>query len=106
MVESSKPADQPWTLEAAPVTIKAKGKRIPNWGLIVETVTDLQPSPIRSTEPSRTSNWSQWAAPDCESCFPVIGDGPDAREWQKVNGHEEAMLLRLGDPPKPFKQNR
>ena len=46
-------APQPFTPENAPVTLRAKGKRIPDWkqeanGLVAE----IPPSPVRSSEPA------------------------------------------------------
>jgi hypothetical protein len=107
VTDSGRVADQPWTLVAAPITIKAKGKRIPDWTLIDETITDLQNSPIKSSEaPEDIELIPMGCARLRIACFPVIGDGPDAHEWQRVSSHEEAMLLRLGGvPPEPFRKN-
>ncbi|HSD26810.1 MAG TPA: transcriptional initiation protein Tat, partial [Vicinamibacteria bacterium] len=45
-------ADQPFTLEKAPVVLKARGRRIPQWRLEANgLVGALQPSPVLSTEP-------------------------------------------------------
>lgn len=95
--EKGQVPDQPWTLKSAPITIKARGKRIPEWKMIDETITDLQPGPIRSAEPEEDITLVPMGCARLRiACFPVIGDGPDAREWQEVSSHEEAMLLRLG----------
>ena len=95
-MEKHKVADQPWTLENAPIEIRARGRRIPNWRLINETVTDLQPSPIKSSEPVEDITLIPMGCARLRiSCIPVIGDGPDAREWIKVKSHDEAMKIRL-----------
>lgn len=104
VVDRSVVADQPWTLEDAPLKIRAKGKRIPNWGLIDETITDLQNSPIRTSEPVEDIELVPMGCARLRiCCLPVVGEGPDAREWKKVDSHEEAMMLRLGGvAPKPL----
>jgi hypothetical protein len=97
VVEKGVVPDQPWTLENAPIEIKAKGKKIPNWVMIDETVTDLQPSPVKSDEPLEDITLVPMGCARLRmSVLPVIGTGPDAREWVKVTSHEEAMKLRLG----------
>jgi len=51
VTEKGSVADQPWTVEAAPVEIAARGRRIPSWTLEKETVQRVPPSPVRSAEP-------------------------------------------------------
>ncbi len=95
VVEKGGVADQPWTLENAPIEIKAKGKRIPNWTMIDETVTDLQPSPVRSDEPVEEIKLIPMGCARLRMCCsPTIGEGEDADEWKRVTSHEEAMELR------------
>lgn len=73
---------QPWTLEAAPLAIKARGKRIPHWRLEDETVQPLQQSPIKSDQPEEEITLVPLGCARLRiSCFPVIGEGADAREW-------------------------
>lgn len=92
-------ASQPWTIDAAPIEIEAKGKRIPNWKMIDETVTDLQPGPIKSREPEEVVSLIPMGCARLRMCvLPVIGEGPEAREWVEVSSHDEAMNLRLGKP--------
>ncbi|NLG51304.1 MAG: transcriptional initiation protein Tat [Chloroflexi bacterium] len=74
---------QPWTVEHAPVQIIARGKRIPAWRLENETVQPLQVSPVRSSEPEQAITLIPLGCARLRmSCLPVIGEGPDAREWQ------------------------
>ena len=68
-----------------------------NWVIIDETVTDLQPSPVRSDQPVEEIRMVPMGCARLRMCcLPTIGDGLDAREWKKVRSHEEAMRLRLG----------
>jgi DUF1680 family protein len=80
--EESSIAPQPWTVDAAPVTITARAKRIAAWGLVDETVAPLQASPIRSDSPEETITLVPLGCARLRiACLPVIGDGADAREW-------------------------
>jgi len=88
--------NQPFTIENAPIEIIAKAKRIPNWRLIDETVTDLQPSPVKSPEPIEEIIMIPMGCARLRmTCLPVIGEDTNAREWQDVSSHEEAMKIRL-----------
>jgi DUF1680 family protein len=74
--------DQPWSVDAAPLEIRAQGKRIPNWALENETVAELQTSPIRSDEPPEALTLIPLGCARLRmSCLPVIGEGPDAQPW-------------------------
>lgn len=80
--EKAEIAQQPWTLETAPIEIRARAKRIPNWKLENETVQELQVSPIRSGEPEEEITLIPLGCARLRmSCLPVIGEGPDAQEW-------------------------
>jgi len=80
--------DQPWRLDNAPIEIHAKGGRIPNWTLVDETVTDLQPSPIRSDQPAEDITLIPMGCARLRmSCLPTIGTGPNAHEWVRVSCH-------------------
>lgn len=96
VIEKGEVPAQPWTVENAPVVLKARAKRIPNWKMIDETVTDLQPGPIKSDEPIEQIEMIPMGCARLRmACLPVISDGPNAREWQVVESHEQAMQLRL-----------
>ncbi|MBM3477488.1 MAG: transcriptional initiation protein Tat, partial [Armatimonadetes bacterium] len=75
--------DQPFTVDAAPIEIRAKGKRIPNWQLEHGLCPVLQQSPIKSDEPVEDITLIPMGCARLRiSAFPVIGEGPDAREWR------------------------
>jgi hypothetical protein len=68
---------------AAPIEIKAQGKRIPNWGLENETVAELQTSPVKSDEPQEQIALVPLGCARLRmACLPVIGRGPDAQAWK------------------------
>jgi hypothetical protein len=76
-------ADQPFTPESAPLTVRARARRIPAWqqdrlGL----VGLLQQSPARSAEPDETITLIPMGAARLRiASFPTIGDGPEAHDW-------------------------
>ena len=76
-------ADQPWTVDAAPIEIRAQGRRIPDWGLENETVAELQMSPVKSDEPEEHITLIPLGCARLRmACLPVIGEGLDAWEWR------------------------
>ena len=82
VVEKGQVADQPWTLETAPIEIAARAKRIPAWRLVNGTVDVLRDSPIRSAKPVETVTLVPLGCARLRmSCLPVISDASDAREW-------------------------
>jgi hypothetical protein len=77
------PAAQPWTVDAAPIEITARGRRIPGWRLENETVAELRSSPIRSDAPTEPLTLIPLGCARLRiGCFPVIGASSDAREWR------------------------
>lgn len=79
----TKIARQPFTLQDAPIELKAKAKRIPEWkqgenGMVGEIV----PSPVLSNEPVEDITLVPMGCARLRiSAFPTIGDGPDAQAW-------------------------
>jgi DUF1680 family protein len=75
-------ASQPWTLDKAPIEIEVSARRIPEWGLVNETVDVLRTSPVRSdADPGTITLVPLGCARLRMSCLPTIGDDPDARDW-------------------------
>jgi hypothetical protein len=84
IIQSEGPlAAQPFTPETAPIKLEATGRRIPNWLADGNNVVGkLQESPMKSSEPDEKITLIPMGAARLRLCmFPVIGSGPDAREW-------------------------
>jgi hypothetical protein len=78
-------SDMPFTQEGVPVELVAEGKQIPKWSLDKHGLVDtLQPSPVKSDQPEATIHLIPMGAARLRiSAFPVIGEGPDAHEWER-----------------------
>jgi DUF1680 family protein len=76
-------SDMPFTQEGAPVELRAKGKRIPEWKSdYLGLVGLLQDSPAKSKEPTEDVTLIPMGAARLRiTSFPVIGNGPDAHQW-------------------------
>lgn len=74
---------QPFTADTVPVSLKARARKIPNWQTDrLNMVDKLQPSPVKSDEPVEDITLIPMGAARLRiTMFPVIGSGPDAREW-------------------------
>ncbi len=74
---------QPFTAETAPITLKAKARKIPAWQMDrLNMVGKLQPSPAKSGEPIEDITLIPMGAARLRiSSFPTIGSGGDAHEW-------------------------
>ncbi|UCD29487.1 MAG: glycoside hydrolase family 127 protein [Planctomycetota bacterium] len=80
------PSDNfPFTQDAVPITLTAQARVIPQWTLDEHGLCGvLQDSPVRSDEPTETVTLIPMGAARLRiSAFPVVGDGPDAVDWQK-----------------------
>ncbi len=77
---------QPFEAVAAPIELKVKAKKIPNWTLdSLGLVGPLASSPVRSDEPLETVTLIPMGCARLRiSAFPVIGDGPDAGDWPRL----------------------
>jgi hypothetical protein len=83
---------QPFTPDAAPIVIKGKAKRIPQWKLESNgLIGEVQPSPVKSSEPIEEVTLIPMGCARLRlSAFPVIGEGPEGLEWEDVSGSEES----------------
>lgn len=98
------PDGQPFRPDSAPIVLKARGKRIPEWkqeanGLIGE----VGQSPVRSDEPIEEITLIPMGCARLRiSSFPVIGEGPEAAIWdesavQVTASHAWDALSALND---------
>ncbi len=89
------PSGQPFVADAAPIELRAKGRKIPAWqedplGL----VGALQLSPTKSEQPEEAVTLIPMGCARLRiASFPTIGAGPDAHEWLP------ATERRAGDYP-------
>ena len=74
---------QPFTPKAVPLSMTVRAKRIPNWQADrFDMVGLLHPSPVKSDAPTETVTLVPMGATRLRiSQFPVVGTGPDAKDW-------------------------
>ena len=75
--------DQPFKWNQAPIELQTTARKIPNWTENYwGTIDALQPSPIRSGQPMETISMIPMGAGRLRvSQLPVIGNGPEAKDW-------------------------
>jgi len=77
-------APQPFTPDAAPIEIRAKARRIPEWSLDrFGLVAPLQESPAYTSEPLETVTLVPMGCARLRiSAFPTVSTSPDANHWK------------------------
>jgi len=78
------PADgRPFRWDASPIELVAEAKKIPGWKKdYLGLVGRLQPSPIKSSEPSEKISLIPMGCARLRiSSFPTVSNGPDSHEW-------------------------
>jgi hypothetical protein len=77
-------AAQPFTPENAPIEIRVKGKRIPQWTLERNgLIGELQGSPVFSDQPFETITLIPMGCARLRvSAFPRVSDSPEANRWE------------------------
>ncbi|MCC6357643.1 MAG: glycoside hydrolase family 127 protein [Phycisphaerales bacterium] len=75
--------DQPFAVDAAPIQITVKGRRIPDWQEdYLGLVGRLQPSPAKTSEPIENLTLIPMGAARLRiSQFPLVSNAPNAHEW-------------------------
>jgi hypothetical protein len=84
LVRKAWPDDnQPFEASAVPIELWARARKIPAWQKdYLGLVGKLQPSPVKSDEPTETVALIPMGSARLRiSAFPTIGTGPDAHEW-------------------------
>ncbi|HEY6229094.1 MAG TPA: beta-L-arabinofuranosidase domain-containing protein [Verrucomicrobiae bacterium] len=88
VVKKNWPADdQPFRGDAAPITLQAKARRIPNWTLNEKgAINEVVDQPVKSNEPEETVTLIPMGAARLRiSAFPVVdNNNPKAKEWPKA----------------------
>lgn len=79
-------AANPFTHATAPIELRAKARKIPNWQMDSKNVIAvLQASPIRSAEEVETVTLIPMGAARLRlTSFPTIGSGADAHDWVPI----------------------
>ncbi len=75
---------QPFTLAAAPVTLRARARKIPGWRLDPSCglIGNLRPSPVRSDEPEETVTLVPMGGARLRvAALPTVSTGPEAHAW-------------------------
>jgi DUF1680 family protein len=76
--------NMPFTHDGTPLEVAAQARQLPNWKEDHRGLVDkLQPSPVKSSEATETITLIPMGAARLRlTALPVLGSGPDAREWQ------------------------
>jgi hypothetical protein len=101
VVRTGKTAAQPFAAEDAPIVLRAKGQRIPQWKLEPNGMAgEVEPGPVKSIEPVEEITLVPMGAARLRiSSFPLIGDGPDAHVWDGPAPMVQASASSHFEPP-------
>jgi hypothetical protein len=101
VVKTGKTAAQPFAAEDAPIVLRAKGRRIPQWKLEPNGMAgEVEPGPVKSIEPVEEITLIPMGAARLRiSSFPQIGDGPDAHVWDGPAPMVQASASSHFEPP-------
>jgi len=74
VAKAEPPSPQPWTVEAAPIELKVRAKRLPEWQIGADrTVAPLPESPVASAEPEEDITLIPMGCARLRmSCLPVV----------------------------------
>lgn len=80
-------APQPFTIDDAPVRLRARARRVPSWGLEPSNlVRELIPGPVRCEGPAEEVTLVPMGAARLRiSVFPVAGRGDEGSEWPPLD---------------------
>ena len=83
---------QPFTPATAPIELRVPAKKIPAWKLdSLGLVGKLQPSPVKSDQPTETVTLIPMGAARLRiTAFPVIGQGQNAHTWAAAKAQTSA----------------
>ena len=100
---ASEIADMPWTLENAPVVLRARVKKIPQWTLEDDMAAELQPSPAYTEcEEESVEMIPLGCARLRISCLPVVSEDPEnAVHWKPSPTHTD-LITRPKRYPDPY----
>ena len=101
VVKTGKNAPQPFTPEDAPIELRAKGRRIPQWKLESNgMVGEVQPGPVSSSQPVESITLIPMGASRLRiSSFPQIGEGAGAHTWDGPAPMVQASASSHYEPP-------
>jgi DUF1680 family protein len=101
VVKTGRPAAQPFTPEGAPIVLRAKGRRIPQWKMEANGMAgEVQPGPVRSAAATEEITLIPMGAARLRiASFPRVSDGPEARTWDGAAPLVFASAASHYEPP-------